>query len=93
MTRVIEAGGPSEEEPASAAVQIWSAVHGCVLLEIAGFFGAGGASAERFLLPLVAKLAAGIGAAPEDAARLRPPGRRRWPKPELATERSRRARH
>ena len=40
VTRIIEAGGPGEEEPASAANQIWSAVHGYVLLEIAGFFSA-----------------------------------------------------
>jgi AcrR family transcriptional regulator len=87
VTRVIEACGPCEEEPASAAAQIWSAIHGYVLLEIAGFFGDDGDGVERFLLPLGTKLAIGIGAAPEHAARcarLIADGR---PKPERVIER------
>ena|SRR5437879_4000113 len=87
VTRVIEAGGTCEEEPASAAAQIWSATHGYVLLEIAGFFGDDGDGVERFLLPLGTKLAVGIGAAREHAARcarLIAAGR---PKPERVTER------
>lgn len=67
VTRVIEAG-PCEEEPASAAAQIWSAIHGYVLLEIAGFFGDDD-GVERLLLPLGTKLAVGIGATPEHATR------------------------
>jgi AcrR family transcriptional regulator len=67
VTRVMEAGSGSREGPGSAAFQLWSAVHGHVLLEIAGFFD--GEGAERFLLPLLAKLAAGIGADPGHAAR------------------------
>jgi Tetracyclin repressor-like, C-terminal domain len=88
VTRVIEAGNPGQEEPTAAAAQIWSAVHGYVLLEIAGFFGEDGHGVERFLLPLVTKLAVGIGAAPEHAARcarLIAAGR---PKPKPATNRS-----
>lgn len=69
VTRVIEAGGTSDEEPASAAAQIWSAIHGYVLLEIAGFFGDDGEGVERFLMPLGTKLAVGIGADPEHAVR------------------------
>lgn len=68
VRRITDAGGPCGEEPAAAAAQLWSAVHGNVLLEIAGFF-AGGDGVERFLLPLLTKLAVGIGAAPGDAAR------------------------
>jgi AcrR family transcriptional regulator len=86
VTRVIEAGGTCEEEPASAAAQIWSAIHGYVLLEIAGFFGDGD-PVERYLLPLGTKLAVGIGASPEHAARcarLIVAGR---PKAEQVTER------
>lgn len=63
VTRVMEARpGPVDDSPGAAAFQLWSAVHGYVLLEIAGFFGADGQAVERFLLPLLAKLAAGIGA-------------------------------
>lgn len=68
VTRVIESGS-CEEEPAAAAAQIWSAIHGYVLLEIAGFFGDDGDAVERLLLPLGTKLAVGIGVAPEHAAR------------------------
>ena len=85
VTRIMDAGGAGQEEPASAAAQIWSAVHGYVLLEIAGFFG--GAGVERFLLPLVTKLAVGIGADPEHSARRARLAAAR-PKPDQATERS-----
>jgi AcrR family transcriptional regulator len=69
VTRVMEASGrPYQESPGAAAFQLWSAVHGYVLLEIAGFFRGNGQAVERFLLPLLAKLAAGIGASPEHAA-------------------------
>lgn len=68
VTRVIESG-PSEEEPAAAAAQIWSAIHGYVLLEIAGFFGRDGDGVQRLLLPLGTKLAIGLGVPPEHAAR------------------------
>jgi len=69
VTRVMEAGGrPGQERPGAAAFQIWSAVHGYVLLEVAGFFHGYGDSEERLLLPLLAKLAAGVGADPVHAA-------------------------
>ena len=85
VTRIMEAAGPGEEDPAAAAAQLWSAVHGYVLLETAGFFG-GGAGVQQFLLPLLTKLAAGIGADPGHAARLIAAGR---PEPGRATGRSR----
>lgn len=70
VTRVRDASGwPVQESPGAAAFQLWSAVHGYVLLEIAGFFSGDDLGVERFLLPLLAKLAAGIGAEPERAAR------------------------
>jgi AcrR family transcriptional regulator len=70
VTRVMEAsGGPHQENSGAAAFQLWSAVHGYVLLEIAGFFRGNDQAVDRFLLPLLAKLAAGIGASPEHAAR------------------------
>lgn len=85
VTRVIEAGGPGQEKPGSAAFQIWSAVHGYVLLEIAGFFRGEGEGVERFLLPLLTKLATGIGADPEHAARCARLIAARLPKPQRAT--------
>jgi AcrR family transcriptional regulator len=82
VTRVMEAAGqPDQESPGAAAFQLWSAVHGYVLLEIAGFFRGDDHAVERFLLPLLAKLAAGIGADPGHADRcarqiaVRRPGR------------------
>jgi AcrR family transcriptional regulator len=70
VTRVMEASGrPDQESPMAAAFQLWSAVHGYVLLEIAGFLRGDGQAVDRFLLPLLAKLAAGLGADPGHAAR------------------------
>ena len=54
MTRVIDAAGPGGEEPSTAAARVWCAVHGYVLLEIAGYFD--DADTERILLPLLEKL-------------------------------------
>ena len=85
VTRVIEAGGPGQEKPGSAAFQIWSAVHGYVLLEIAGFFRGEGEGVERFLLPLLTKLATGIGADPEHTAGCARLIAARLPKPQRAT--------
>jgi len=69
VARVMRASdGSDQERPGPAAFQIWSAVHGYVLLEVAGFFEAFGDSEERLLLPLLAKLAIGIGADPDHAA-------------------------
>lgn len=69
VNRVMEASGePGQERPGPAAFQIWSALHGYVLLEVAGFFHGTADSDERFLLPLLAKLVAGIGADPGHAA-------------------------
>lgn len=69
VARVMEAGGADWERPGPAAFQIWSALHGYVLLEVAGFFHAVADSEERLLLPLLAKLAMGVGADPEQAVR------------------------
>ncbi|MDN3356715.1 TetR/AcrR family transcriptional regulator [Actinomadura sp. DC4] len=67
VTRIIESGRAREEDPARAAAQIWSAIHGYVLLEIAGYFGGDGV--EQILLPLGMKLATGAGDTAEAAAR------------------------
>jgi AcrR family transcriptional regulator len=69
VTRVIESGRAREEDPVPAAEQIWSAMHGYVLLEIAGYFGKDDYGVEQVLLPLGTKLAIGAGDTPEAAAR------------------------
>jgi AcrR family transcriptional regulator len=69
VTRIIESGRAREEEPVRAAAQIWSAIHGYVLLEIAGYFGEDDRGVEQVLLPLGMKLAIGAGDTPEAAAR------------------------
>lgn len=71
VTRIIESGRAREEDPVRAAAQIWSAIHGYVLLEIAGYFGETGRGVEQVLLPLGTKLAIGAGDAPEAATRSR----------------------
>jgi hypothetical protein len=73
MDRVIASGRVRPEDPALAAAQIWSAIHGYVLLEIAGFFD-GTLGVEQVLRPLAVTLAVGLGdtieAAERSAARL-----------------------
>ncbi|MEV5704925.1 WHG domain-containing protein [Actinoallomurus sp. NPDC052274] len=86
VTRVMEAAGTREEEPHSAAAQFWSAIHGYVLLEIAGFFDGDGDPVERYLVPLGTKLVVGIGAAPEHTARCVRLIAAARPSPETATE-------
>jgi AcrR family transcriptional regulator len=61
VERVIEAGDGSGEDPVSAASQIWSAAHGYVLLEIAGYFGPPGRGMTTVFLPLAVKVISGLG--------------------------------
>jgi AcrR family transcriptional regulator len=65
VERVIAAGDGSGEDPVSAASQIWSAAHGYVLLEIAGYFGPPGRGMTTVFLPLAVKLISGLGHSPE----------------------------
>ena len=67
VTRVGESGRVRPEDPAIAAAHVWSAVHGYVLLEMAGYFGDDGV--ERVLVPLAVKLAVGSGDTVEAATR------------------------
>jgi AcrR family transcriptional regulator len=61
VARVIEAGEGSAEDPVRAASQIWSAAHGYVLLEIAGYFGPPGRGVKTVFLPLAVKVISGLG--------------------------------
>jgi len=61
VARVIAAGDGPGEDAVQAASQIWSATHGYVLLEVAGYFGPGGRGRETVLFPLAVKLISGLG--------------------------------
>jgi AcrR family transcriptional regulator len=66
VERVIAAGRIRGDDPGPVAAQIWSAVHGYVLLEIAGFFDRG---VEQVLRPLGVTLLVGLGDTVEAAER------------------------
>lgn len=74
VRRVIAAGRIRPADPGLIAMQFWSATHGYVLLEIAGFFD-GAPGIEQALLPLATTLLVGLGdtaeAVERSAARLR----------------------
>jgi AcrR family transcriptional regulator len=66
VERVLAAGdGTTGEDAVGAASQIWSATHGYVLLEIAGYFGPGATGMTTVMLPLSVKLICGLGHSPE----------------------------
>ena len=69
VARVIEAGSGPGEDAVQAASQVWSATHGYVLLEIAGYFGEEGYGQQNVLLPLATKLITGLGHSPEAVQR------------------------
>src|SRR4030081_1913518 len=69
VSRVIDSGRTRTEDPSRVAAQVWSAVHGYVLLEIAGFFGPDDHGVQQVFLPLGVNLAIGFGGHPENAAR------------------------
>ncbi|OLR94029.1 TetR/AcrR family transcriptional regulator [Actinokineospora bangkokensis] len=59
VAAVVDAGLVRRVDPAQLAAQLWSALHGFVLLEIAGFHGDDGV--ERVLAPMTVNLLAGAG--------------------------------
>lgn len=59
--RAAEAGRVTVPDPVAFAAQIWSAIHGYVLLEMAGFFGTEGNGTGEVLLPLTIGLLVGAG--------------------------------
>jgi hypothetical protein len=62
LDRVIASGRTrKDEDPTRSAAQVWSAVHGYVLLEIAGFFGRDGSGVAKVYLPLGVNLLVGLG--------------------------------
>lgn len=61
VVRVIEAGRFRAGDPVQLAAQLWSSIHGYVLLEVAGVFGTDDAGVTHVLLPLSVNFVVGAG--------------------------------
>ncbi|WP_410658149.1 TetR/AcrR family transcriptional regulator [Amycolatopsis sp. lyj-112] len=59
--RVIKAGRFRPAPEFAVAAQLWSAVHGYITLEVAGYFGDGENGVEQILVPLATTLGVGLG--------------------------------
>lgn len=68
VDRIMSAGRFRPADPERTAAQIWSAIHGYVLLEIAGFFESD-QGVDEVLRPLAETLAVGLGDTVEAATR------------------------
>ncbi|WP_344945615.1 WHG domain-containing protein [Actinomadura miaoliensis] len=64
--RAMDAGRLRRDDPEHVSAQLWSAVHGFVMLELAGQFTGG---AETVLTSMLVNLGVGLGDAPDAAAR------------------------
>jgi AcrR family transcriptional regulator len=69
LDRMRQAGRIQEVDPVAAAGQIWSATHGYVLLEAAGYFGDEAYGLTRVLAPLALTVMVGLGDSREAAER------------------------
>jgi AcrR family transcriptional regulator len=69
VTRALEAGEGTGEDPVQATSQLWSTAHGYVLLEIAGYFGPPGRGLRAVMLPLAVKVFSGLGHSQESVRR------------------------
>lgn len=67
--RAMDAGRFRAGDPTLAAAQLWSALHGYLTLEIAGFYGGGEHGLVQVLLPMAVSLAIGLGDTPDAAHR------------------------
>jgi len=61
VQRSMAAGRIREDDVASAAGQVWSVIHGYVLLELAGVFGPDGDGVFQIYAPLAINLLVGLG--------------------------------
>jgi len=62
----IGAGSPDDDEAVVAtATQFWASIHGFVMLELAGFYGADGAAVTPLLGSMTSKLLVALGDSPE----------------------------
>ncbi len=69
VVRIVEAGRIREIEPVHAAAQLWSVVHGYVLLEITGYFGSENHGVDQVLGPLTMNVLIGLGDTEDALAR------------------------
>lgn len=67
VRRVIEAGRIRPGDPVAIAGQMWSSIHGYVLLEMTGVFG--GSGLTQILGPMTTSLLVGLGDDPETTVR------------------------
>ena len=58
--RAVEQGRLRPAKPVAIANQLWTAIHGYVMLDVGGYFGQDGV--EHVLVPLVVNLLSGLGA-------------------------------
>jgi AcrR family transcriptional regulator len=58
--RAVEQGRLRPAEPLAIATQLWTAVHGCVMLYVGGYLGKNGV--QHVLVPMFVNLLAGLGA-------------------------------
>jgi len=63
--RAVEQGRLRPAEPLAIASQLWTAMHGYVMLDVGGYFGENGV--EHVLVPMFVSLLSGLGADPDAA--------------------------
>jgi len=63
--RAVEQGRLRSAEPLAIARQLWTAMHGYVMLDVGGYFGEDGV--EHVLVPMFVSLLSGLGADPDAA--------------------------
>jgi AcrR family transcriptional regulator len=63
--RAVRQGRLRPAEPLAIARQLWTAMHGYVMLEVGGYFGADGV--DQVLVPMFVSLLSGLGADPDAA--------------------------
>jgi AcrR family transcriptional regulator len=73
--RAVAQGRLRQAKPLTIATQLWTAMHGYVMLDVGGYFGAEGV--DRVMVPMLVNLLSGLGADPDAAlASVRPVGAR-----------------
>jgi AcrR family transcriptional regulator len=63
--RAVAQGRLRAAQPSAIASQLWTAMHGYVMLDVGGYFGADGI--EHVLVPMFVSLLSGLGADPDTA--------------------------
>jgi len=64
-SRAVEQGRLRPAKPLAIASQLWTAIHGYVMLDVGGYFGEDGV--ENVLVPMFVSLLSGLGADPDAA--------------------------